>query len=255
MALDLSRQKELDADPKTIQQIEFVGQLKNPDNEIVANESMFVLILLEKIKETRLKFSQESLAVLWIMANYQEVRVKLINTQLKKLKAAAKYKTGTILRIINKNFEDEHLPHELFLTTRQTTKIIKVFANNMSTQIKLTKAQISRIIQWGGSFGSWLGNLGKKAPTNIAIPLARENLPGLESNLASNAIDNFERKISRKGAVRGGKEFILFIFSEDMGDIIKIIKSLEDSGVLIDRVTETVKHKIKNSRVDFLELC
>ena len=45
MAIDLSRQKELDADPKVIQQIEFVGQSKNPDNEIVANESIFVLIL------------------------------------------------------------------------------------------------------------------------------------------------------------------------------------------------------------------
>ena len=40
-----------------------------------------------------------------------------------------------------------------------------------------------------------------------------------------------------------------------MDDIMKIIKSLEDSGVLIDGVTENVKHKIKNKRADFLELC
>ena len=48
----MSRQKELDADPKAIQQIEFIGQLQNAVNETVANESMFVLTILEKIKET-----------------------------------------------------------------------------------------------------------------------------------------------------------------------------------------------------------
>ena len=176
------------------------------------------------------------------MANYPKARVKLTNTQLNKLKAAAKYKKGTILRIINENFDDEQLPHELFLTTRQTTKIRNAFTNNMSTYIKLAKAQTSKIIQWGGSFVSWLGNLGKKALRNIATPLARENLPGLESNLASNVTDKFERKLSGNGAVRAGIGFTLFILNEDMHDIIKIIKSLEDSGALIDRVTETVKH-------------
>ena len=111
----------------------------------------------------------------------------------------------------------------------------------MSRDIELSKAQISKIIQSGGSFGSWLGNLGKKALTNIAIPLARDNLPGLVSNLTSNAINKFERKISGKGAVRAGKGFI------------KVIKSSKDSGVLIDGVTETVKHEIKTQEGRFLD--
>ena len=64
VAVDLSRQKELDADPKAIQRIEFVRQLKNPQNAIVANEPMFVLTILEKIKETRLTFSKGSVTVL-----------------------------------------------------------------------------------------------------------------------------------------------------------------------------------------------
>ena len=85
------------------------------------------------------------------MANYQEARVKLTNTQLNKLKSASKNKTGTILRLNEKNFEDEESPLELFLTTRQTTKIRNGFANNMSTDIRLSKAQISKIIQAGGS--------------------------------------------------------------------------------------------------------
>ena len=67
------------------------------------------------------------------------------------------------------------MSHDLFLTTRQKTKKRNGFPNNISTDTKLSKTQISKIIQ---SLGSWLGNLGKKVPTNIAIPLARDNLPG-----------------------------------------------------------------------------
>ena len=66
------------------------------------------------------------------MANCQEAKVILTNTQLNQLKSGAKNKIGTILRINKKNFEGEELPHELFLTTRQTTKIRNAFANNMS---------------------------------------------------------------------------------------------------------------------------
>ena len=138
------------------------------------------------------------------------------------------------------------MPHELFLTTRQTTKIRNAFANKISTDIKLSKAQISKIIQSGGAVGYWLGNLEKQALTNIVIPLARDNLPELVSNLTSNAINKFERNISRKRAVIARIGFTLFILNEDMNDIIKVIKSLEDSGVLTDGVTETVEHEIKN---------
>ena len=95
IAVDLSRQNELGADPKAIQLIEFVGQLKNVDGiNVDGTQKMFVLIILEKIKETRLKFPQGTVAALQKMANYQEVRVKLTNTQLYKLKSAAKNKTN-----------------------------------------------------------------------------------------------------------------------------------------------------------------
>ena len=87
------------------------------------------------------------------MTIYQEAKVKLTNTQLNKLKFAAKNKKGTILRLSKKKFEDQELPHELCLTARQTAKIRNAFANNMSTDIKLSKAQISKIIQSGGYFG------------------------------------------------------------------------------------------------------
>ena len=159
---------------------------------------------------------------------------------MKQIKTCSENKTGTILRLNKKNFEDEELPHELFQTTRQTTEIRNACANNMSTDIKLSKAQISKTIQSVRYFGSRLGILGKKALTN--------NLPGVVSNLTSNVINKLERKISGKGAVRAGKRFILFISNGDMNDIIKIIKSLEYSGVLIDGVSETVNDEIKRTR-------
>ena len=69
------------------------------------------------------------------MTNYQETRIKLTNTQLKKLKSTAKNKTGAILTLNKKNFEHEELQHELFLTTRQTSEVRNIFANNISTDI------------------------------------------------------------------------------------------------------------------------
>ena len=68
------------------------------------------------------------------MTNYQEARLKLANTQSENLKSAKKKKkkkTETILRLHKKNFENEELSHELFLTTRQTTITRNGFANNM----------------------------------------------------------------------------------------------------------------------------
>ena len=71
------------------------------------------------------------------MANYQEAGVKLTNVQLEKLKSAAKNKTGTKLRINKINFEYEELPHELFLTKIQTTKIRNVFGKQYFNRYKI----------------------------------------------------------------------------------------------------------------------
>ena len=76
-------------------------------------------------------------------------------------------------------------------------------------------------------------------------------MPGLVSNLASNVINEFERNIKGKGAVRIEKGFTSFISNEDMNDIVKIIKSLEGSNVLIDGITKTLKHETKNKKFGF----
>ena len=95
------------------------------------------------------------------MATYEEVRAKLTNTQLNKIKSAAKNNAGTTFRILKKNFQDKELLHELFLTTNPKTKIRNAFANNMLMDIKLSKAQISKIIQLGGCLTGVISNLGK----------------------------------------------------------------------------------------------
>ena len=77
------------------------------------------------------------------------MNVKLSNTQLKKLKTAVKNKAGAPLRITLKMFKGKDLPHELLLTTRQKTKLKNAFNNNISTDLKLSKAQIFKIIQSG----------------------------------------------------------------------------------------------------------
>ena len=81
------------------------------------------------------------------MVEYTKVNVKSSETQLKKLKNAVKNKTGTALRISLKMFNGNDLPHELLLTTRQKTKLRNAFNNNISTDLKLSKAHISRKIQ------------------------------------------------------------------------------------------------------------
>ena len=79
------------------------------------------------------------------MVEYSKLSVKLTDTQLKKMKTAVKNKTGTTLRMSLKMLDGNDLPHELLLT-RQKTKLRNAFNNNMSTDLKLSKAQISKII-------------------------------------------------------------------------------------------------------------
>ena len=87
------------------------------------------------------------------MVEYSKVDVKLTDTQLTKFKTAGKNKTETTFRMNLKMLDGNNLPHELLLTTRQETKIRNAFNNNMLIDLKLSKAQISKIIQSGGFLG------------------------------------------------------------------------------------------------------
>ena len=93
------------------------------------------------------------------MVEYNTINAKLSDSQLNKLKSAVKNAQRTTLRMSARMFNGKNLPHELLLTTRQTTKLRNAIENNMATDIKLSKAQISKIIQSGGILGKLLGPL------------------------------------------------------------------------------------------------
>ena len=92
--------------------------------------------------------------------------------QLKILKTAFKNKIGTTLRMGLKMLDGNDLPHELLLTARQKTKLRNAFNNNISTGIKLSKVQISKIVHSGGFLGSYLSKIADPL-MKVGIPLAR----------------------------------------------------------------------------------
>ena len=133
------------------------------------------------------------------MVEYSKVNTKLTDTQLQKLKTAVENKTGTTLRMGLKMFDGNDLPHELLLTTRQKTKLRNAFNNNMSTDLKLSRAQIFKIIQSGGFLGSLISKL--QGPLmKIAISLAKYVLFPLGITAAASAIDaEIQKKIHGSG--------------------------------------------------------
>ena len=181
------------------------------------------------------------------MVKYSEINCKLTDVQLNKFKKAVKSNEGATLRLGIKNFnKNEHL-HELLLTTRQNTKLRNAISNNLTTDIKLSKAQINRIIQSGGFLGKLLSKLAGPL-TKVALPLAKNVLAPLGLTAAMSATDgSIQKKIHGSG-------FKLIIEQEDMKDIMKIIKALERSGILLKGVGKTIKNKTKQQRGGFLSM-
>ena len=112
------------------------------------------------------------------MVEYSEINCKLTNVQLNKLKKAVKSNEGATLRLGIKNFNKDEHRHELLLTTRQNTKLCNSINNNSTTDIKLSKAQIKKIIQLGGFLGKLLSKLAGPL-MKVAMPLAKNVLAPL----------------------------------------------------------------------------
>ena len=182
------------------------------------------------------------------MVEYSKVNVKVSDTQLKKLKTAVKDKTGITLRMSLKMLNGNDLPHELLLTARQKTKLRNACNNNMSTDIELSKAQISKMIQSGGFLGSLLSKLAGPL-MKVAIPLAKNVLAPLGITAAASAIDaGIQKKIHGSGTTT------LIISNEEMNDIMKIVQALEDSNILLKGVTKTIKNETKEQKGGFLSM-
>ena len=143
----------------------------------------------------------------------------------------------------------------LLLTKRQISNLCKAFANNSSTDIKLSKTQLSKMIQSGGFLGRLLGPLLKTGLTlikNVIKPLAKNVLILLGLTVAASAADaGIHKKILGLGH---NHNVTLIISNDEINDIIKIIKSLEDFGLLLKGVTETVQNEVKEQKGGFLSI-
>ena len=180
------------------------------------------------------------------MVEYTKINCKLTNVQLNKFKKAVKSNEGASLRLGIKNFNKDELPHELLLTTRQNTKLRNAINNNLATDIKLSKAQIKKLIQSGGFLGKLLSKLAGPL-MKVAMPLAKNVLAPLRLTAAMSAIDGSIQKKTYGSRVK-------LIKQEDMNDIIKIIEVLENSCILLKGVTKTIENETKDQRGGFLSM-
>ena len=125
------------------------------------------------------------------MTQYNSLNVKLSNSQLSKLKSAIKNKNDVVLRISSKmvgnSNDNTNFPHELLLTNRQVENIPKAFANHLSTDVNLSKTQLSKMIQSGG----FLGRLKTGLPLmkSVIKALAKSVLIPLGLTAATSAAD------------------------------------------------------------------
>ena len=182
------------------------------------------------------------------MVEYNPVNAKLSNSQLNKLKSAAKNRQGTTLRMNTRMFNSDNLSHELLLTTRQTTKLRNSIENNMPTDIKSSKAQISKVIQSGGFLVKLLGPLLKAVLSFLKSVIKPLGLLGLTA--ASLLIDTgIQKKI-----YSGSGTTALVISNDEMNDIMKSVQALENSGILLKGVTKTIKNETKSWSGGFLSM-
>ena len=116
------------------------------------------------------------------MTQYNSLNLKLSNSQLNKLNSAIKNETDVVLRLssnmIGHSEDETNFPHKLLLTNRQAANLRKAFGKHTSTDIKLSRIQLSKMIQGGGLLGRLLGPLRTGLPLmrSVIKPLAKSGL-------------------------------------------------------------------------------
>ena len=192
------------------------------------------------------------------MTQYNSLNVKLSNSQLSTIKSAIKNENDVALRIssnmVGNSNDNTNFPHELLLTNRQAENIRKAFANHLSTDIKLSKTQLSKMIQSRGLLGRLLGPLlktGLPLMKSVIKTLAKSVLIPLGLTAAASAAD---AGIHKKILGSPHSNTTLIISNDEMDDILKIVESLENSVVLLKGVSETIQHEAKEQRGGFLSM-
>ena len=147
--------------------------------------------------------------------------------------------------IINSDNET-NFSHKLLLTNWKVANLPKKFANNSLNDIKLSKTQLSKMIQSGGFLGRLLGPLlktGLPLTKNVIKPLAKSVLIPLGLTAAASAADaGIHKKILGSGTTA------LIMLNDEMEDIIQIVKYLGDSGLLLKGVSKTIQNEAKEQK-------
>ena len=181
------------------------------------------------------------------MAQYSSLNVKL-NSQLNKLKSSIKNETDVFLRLsanmIGNSDDESNFSHKLLLTNRQVANLRKAFANYSAADVNLSKTQLSNMIQSGGL----LLRTGLPLMKSIIQPLVKSVLIPIGLTAAASASDSGIHKT----ILRSGHNTTLIISNDEMEAVLKVVRSLEDSGLLLEGVCETIKNEAKNKKEDFL---
>ena len=184
------------------------------------------------------------------MTQYNSFNVKLSNSELNKLKSAIKNGTDVILRLssnmISNSDDEANFLNNLLLTNRQVANICKAFANHRSTDIKLSKTQLTKMQK--GGFLKFLAPL-LKSGLFLLISVIKP-LGMLVLTAAASATD----AAVNKKILGSGNHTTLIISNDDMQDLLKIVKSLKDSDLLLDGITENGKNEVKEQKGVFLSM-
>ena len=154
------------------------------------------------------------------MTQYNSLNVKLSNSKLNKSKSASKYGTDVVLRLSSNmigNSDDEtNFPHKLLLTNRQVANLHKAFANHTSTDIKLPKAQLTKMQK--GGFLRFLARLLESGLPFLKSVIKPLGMLGLTA--AASATDAAINKL-----ILGSRNHTTLIISnDDMQELLKIVK-------------------------------
>ena len=188
------------------------------------------------------------------MTHNNSLNVNLSNSRLNKLKSAIKSKTEIVLRLSSNMISDDetNFLHKLLLTNRQVSNLRKAFVDKSSTDIKVSKNQISKLIQSRGFLGRLLCPLlktGLPLIKKVIKPLVKSVLIPLGLTAAASvAAAGIHNKLLGSGRTT------LIISNDQMKDVIKKVKSLEDLCLLLEGVSQAIQNEAKEKRGGFLSM-
>ena len=182
------------------------------------------------------------------MTKYNTLSIKLSNSQLNKLKSGIKNNAEVTLKIssnvIGDSNDENNFLHTLLLTNTEVLRLRKAFANSSSANIELSKLGEFLCRLLGPLLKTGLPSIG-----NVIKPLAKSISIPLGLTAAASATD-----LAIHWRMFGSGFTTIIIYNEEMEDIMKIVKSLAESGLLIKGVRETIKNEAKEQKGGFLSI-